>query len=538
MMKHTPVPARPRRSSAESIPHTREWPLRCIAWLVLGIIVTGAFWLLYLSAHFALPLQANADERVIMRTVFRMYRHHSANPEFFNYPSLFIYVQALLLAPFSSAVTMVHTAEGAFLADVYFRGRLLTALFSCGTIALTYAAAAQVTRSRAGGIFAAAMLAVSPLFLKHSYTITVDVPMTFFVTLLLYFSVRIRRENRSILYLFAGAAAGAAVATKYNAGMAALIPLSAAFARNGIRDSATGRNLVRAGLVCVITFFLCTPFAILDNAAFVDSLMFEMHHYSNGHPGAESEYVSYGFYLHELASSLGPWGMLPFVAGLAGVLVPFRRKQWWLLVFPVAYMLFVGRFKVHFDRNIVVVVPFLAVLQGYGMSWAVARIRRLKSRHGEDGEAAFHRWKQAAAFVLVIAGCIAVCTQGAQAVSRAKTAALPDTRVVATDWIDAHIPSGAHIAMEFYTPRPSQTKFTIKKLGCCGLYNHRDTIGEYEYIVTSSEDYGRFFNAGARYPRQTAFYRDMFARYRPIKEFKPVPGVTGGPVIKIFAVTP
>ena len=90
-------------------------------------------------------------------------------------------------------------------------------------------------------------------------------------------------------------------------------------------------------------------------------------------------------------------------------------------------------------------------------------------------------------------------------------------------WVAAHIPPGAKVAAESYTPylapdryEARYSKFLIQKTA--DWYIKRG----YRYAIAGPDAYGRFMNA-PRYADQRAQYEALFARFELLEEFGPGP---------------
>ena len=102
----------------------------------------------------------------------------------FNYPSLYIYMQIVVYV----TVFLIGKLRGIFpnfsgleITTLYFWGRMLTILLSVGTIYLVYLIGSLLF-NRMAGIISSLFIAFSYLHIVHSYTITVDSPMAFWVS--------------------------------------------------------------------------------------------------------------------------------------------------------------------------------------------------------------------------------------------------------------------------------------------------------------------------------------------------------------------
>jgi len=110
---------------------------------------------------------------------------------------------------------------------------------------------------------------------------------------------------------------------------------------------------------------------------------------------------------------------------------------------------------------------------------------------------------------------------------------LPHTRWLSKIWIDENLPAGSRIAREFYTPPIDAKRFDVVEVGYWGLIRAPE-LERYDYLIASSEDFGRFVNHADRYPEQAAAYHRIFSRYDLVKTFKGDWRTSTGPEIRIY----
>jgi 4-amino-4-deoxy-L-arabinose transferase-like glycosyltransferase len=300
--------------------------------LALIAAVTLRFWAL---AH-GLPSRLGADEPEIIERAVRMIKTGDLNPHFFDYPGLYIYVQAAV-----AVVRFVVGATGGLWAGLgqaptegfYLWGRAVTATLGTATVWVVYRSAMRWDAGTA--LLAAVLIAVMPLHVRESHYVLTDVPVTFLVMVTLLLSLRAHERSTLRSFALAGAAAGLAAATKYNGGLAVLMPLVACGMTPAVRPS---RSAVMLWIVAamVAAFFLAAPYTFLDLPTFL-----------NQFARLASEYRLAGVstdpwqtYLLHLRNALAWPGSVLVMAGLAcGVwrtlLGPDRLKWTLVTVFPV-----------------------------------------------------------------------------------------------------------------------------------------------------------------------------------------------------------
>ena len=143
------------------------------------------------------------------------------NPHFFAYGSFPLYLLAIIgniLSHFFPDITS--------LSNLTLVGRVLSAIFDCGTILLTgWLALALAEDTRPGrryawtlALLSAALVTFTPLQLQLSHFYAVDTILLFFTMLTLLASVKLARTDALIRWsLVAGLAYGLALATKFSA---------------------------------------------------------------------------------------------------------------------------------------------------------------------------------------------------------------------------------------------------------------------------------------------------------------------------------
>ncbi|HVF10581.1 MAG TPA: glycosyltransferase family 39 protein [Abditibacteriaceae bacterium] len=262
-------------SQHESVSFRGVFPDLFLLFLVaLAVRCIGLRWGLPSAEHW---YSYHPDERQIAVGVANLnFFAGDFNPNFFNYPSLYIYLTYVLYAVASGLGLTHQLAPNAppviwpFLHDITLTGRIVTAVLGAATVPLVYLIGREISGHRFA-LLAALLMAFLPGHVQHSHFATVDVPATFFVALSLYFAVRALRIGgehsgswpAKQLLITAGLA-GLAAATKYNGGLVLVAPLVSWFllSRRGLPKS--GASLVLMLAAAVLGFLLGCPFSVLS----------------------------------------------------------------------------------------------------------------------------------------------------------------------------------------------------------------------------------------------------------------------------------
>ena len=510
----------------------------------LLILLFSAFLIRHRGIKFGFPLITHPDEPKIVKRAIRIIKTGDLNPHFFNYPSLYIYMQAAIYSTsgfFGKTFLGYKDISDFEMTTIYYLGRLFTIFFSIGTLFIVYLIGKYLF-SEAAGLISALFISFSFLHVTHSYSVTVNSPMVFWVMLSFLMSVFIFTKGPKMkYYILNGIFIGFAIGTKYTAFPAFFPMLYAHFYSSSFSIKAIfNKKLIIAALLVLIAFFISTPYSLLDFDKFYHDIKHESRHYSTGHIGSESKTTSY---FHYTLTLLYEFGVIPLIISLCGILyllIKNKKKAFFLLCFPILYFGFIGVYKVYFSRNIIALVPFLSLFSGFLISQIYYSIK-CEPKAPIKKNSFYHIFTTKKTYfiiIFVILACLSmygIHNQYLKSVRYIKKITLPDTRWISTQWIEENIPRGSKIALEFYTPRPDKKHFKIFYLGHRGLGMKRN-LKKFDFLVASSGDYARFFKNKKKYAKKVNIYNNIFERYKLIKIFKPNGVDTTGPVIKIFKV--
>jgi 4-amino-4-deoxy-L-arabinose transferase-like glycosyltransferase len=505
--------------------------------IALGFILIAAFILRYKAIKFGFPIITHPDEPVIYGSAVNMIKTRNLHPKTFLYPSFYIYLQALLY----KAVFFIGKLRGIFqnFSDVsyltlYFWGRFLTVVMSTGTIFLTYLLGRRLLNQTAA-LLSALFVSLTFLHLKNSFLITTDSPMGFWVLLSFLMSAFILTgEPKLRHYLLNGLFIGLAIGTKYNA-VFILLPLIAAhlFKTSFSLKKLFDKKLLLALFLVPVVFVLTTPYAVLDFPLFWDFLKFQNRAYQAFPFGIERNAVSYGGYFHGLLGGCGIIQMILAGFGLFFILRKSLPSAVLLISFPLPFYLFMGAYPRVFMRNMVAIVPFLSLLGAFG----AFQLTRYLWRWGSPPEAFRRKLGWVLSVAVVIGTGWGLYSQGLKDYHHVRVMTLPNTRWLAEIWIKRHIPAGARIIKESYTPSIIK-KCKVVDLGVAGFAKKRIryNLEEFDYIILSSGSYNRFFADPESFPDEVRIYRSIMSTHPLRKIIIPDNRMVSGPVIRIYEV--
>jgi Dolichyl-phosphate-mannose-protein mannosyltransferase len=424
------------RASARTIPQHWEW-------LAIAAIAAIAFAIRAWTIRGGLPYVDHPDEPNPIDYVVGMLRTGDPNPHAFQKPSLYVY---LLLAVLSvhyrrglatglyESFDRMHVTTHLYttIPGFFLWGRLLTAAIATLTVVFAYAIGRRVW-SRGAGLIAALFLALAPFHMRHSQYVTTDVTSGWLILMTFGAALAVARAGRWRDYLAAGAFAGLAAATKYNAGVAALMVAAAHVmywwgrpttddrrpttdedpkeprtknkeqsADNELRNTQyTTRDtflnsafsmlnslprLVAAAVAALLGFVAGTPYAALSWEEFRRGILGQVEDYTaiihGDFVGAWNLRGYLGFFWGE---GLGWVGCVALLAGLALLLWRRRAAGLLWLSFVVPYLLLHMAQSSHFNRNMVPVVVLSALPIGAAGAALIAWIGCVIAREPRTG---------------------------------------------------------------------------------------------------------------------------------------------------------
>lgn len=405
----------------------------------LALILPGAF-LRLAGAGYGLPAVFNGDEPHHVGVAISFGRG-SLNPGIFKYPTLWMYALfAVYAAGFVlwSGAGMGRSAErfgelfvwqpGVF----YLAGRLLAAAFSLGGLWWVYRAGGLVA-GRAAGVWAAALLAVSPSMVESAHAAKPESLMFFLAAWSLWHAMAYARLGGLGRLFLCASATGLAVSSQYTAAPLAVLVPTAWWARRLLcPGGGEGPRVLAAALAIVPLAFLAgSPFVLLDAPSFLRDLRDGWAAYGAGHATAAGWRP-----LVNLAGFSAPWPLGAAAISLGAVWLGRRRlAQAACLVAPcAASVLFLSMQVVGGNsRYLHGAFPAAAILASLGLGAALGRR---------------NPWLKSAAYALLL-------LPGAwSSFHFDKELILPDTRSMAAEWIREHLPAGARILSDHESDSP------------------------------------------------------------------------------------
>ena len=439
----------------------------------LVAVVAGAAALRAVGIEYGLPFGTllNPDEQSIVPRAWRMAHGGGLDPDWFEYPTLLMYV----IAPFQTW----HDAPS------FLTARAVVLLTGVGAVAAAWWLGRRAYGELAA-ITAAAVVAVDTTHVAYSRMAVTDVPLTLAVAGSLALMISGRLE-------WAGVVAGLAAGFKYP-GAFLLVPLVVA-GWGRWRRLALAAGLAAAAFLATSPFVLAHPEQAADDALRVQRLARE------GWLGFEHDRAAPVAFAARLWWGLGPV-LAVAVAGLFVALVRRRRADLVLGAFVLAYFGSLLTLDAHFDRYVLPLVAPLGALAG--------RVRAL-------------------APVALLLLLVPLAWSIREAVRLTRT----DTRVAAHDWIERNVPTGAVLAADSSTPPLRRHRILPLALPGPGRrFDENRNVGRLRrrgvrYVLVTGAVADRVLAARDRYPREAGFYDDLRSRTKRLYGVRAGNGLTG-----------
>jgi uncharacterized membrane protein len=319
--------------------------------------------------------------------------------------------------------------------NFYLIDRTLSAILGTATVWLVYRICARFV-DRKTGLVAALFLALAHLHVRDSHFGVTDVPLVFLIMCSVLFMSRIPAHPTPTHYLLAGVFAGLAMSTKYS-GLFLVVPLLLSHvslvrpSNVSVLGSMIDKRILIFVLGLALAFVAGTPFALIDFRTFLSGVRFEAWHLSSG----DRIDLGRGWWYQlrfTLWHGLG-WSLLG--ASLAGLFALARRSPRTALVlwsFPMVYYAIAGKGLTVFLRYMIPVVPFLCIAAAVCVVDLADLIVRRRFPYLQNGT------------TLALA-CLIVSPSTYNVIRSDSLLARPDSRLLATQWVQTHLAAGSSI---------------------------------------------------------------------------------------------
>jgi 4-amino-4-deoxy-L-arabinose transferase-like glycosyltransferase len=311
-----------------------------------GLVLLLAAALRFAGLTWGLPHRPSQDELAFIDNAWHMRVSGHWDPRYYQYPGL---VFDLLAAAYWA---LPAANEAPPLATAIARG--LVAAFGVVSVGLVYRLGNRLLGRRAG-LFAAALLAVSPVEVETAHMARPDVILeTFVLAAFLALSAAGRSLGPDV---GAGLALGAALATKFTGLLLAPVYVVGRL----LGPAGSPRRLALGGLLALLVLVTLTPALLLNAGAFLAGVREQWaFHYTQG-PTLGSWARLLAFYGGVALRALGPVGLM---LAVAGIVLGWGDLRSWLPVwlFPAGMVAVLATAVIGHDRLLVPALGLLTLL--------------------------------------------------------------------------------------------------------------------------------------------------------------------------------
>jgi hypothetical protein len=534
-------------------------------WLLLSLILAAGLLLRAWGIAFGLPFEYHVDERSYLSPAWLLEKGQVdllLGPFSFI---VFIEHQLLqLLAPLlnSLALPPYFDLSGITSQTIFFLlGRLTSVLLGTATAVPVYLIGSKLW-DRKVGLVAALFLAISFIHVRDSHYGVPDVTGTFLVAMAGYYATMVSPNSRLYYYVLAGIFAGLAISTRM-VSLLIFVPivLYHAFpiqingrAQAGLlggRDFAAPSKLLWrhvsgiwqwfwanvmtsrlvltvgvAGLTCIVSM----PQMILRPIDFARGFydQFQLGQLGGFGRHQVDDATGWIFYLKTLRWGIGDLLLVLSIAGVVMLFIRRSKRPIFLFSFPLLYFVLMGRTGHFFARYAMPLVPFLALAAAAFLCFVLSGLRLPRK---------YTTLLAVGATLIVVAHPLYSSLQHDVLLTR------EDSRTIAKEWIEEHIPEGSLIAVEWHTPplatvaEPiplSARNYQVMVTSVYGLSEHPLEYYEQQgvdYLVSSSFISDIHLVIAEEDQAKRAFYESMDEKAELIAEFRNYPGKDKPPFI-------
>lgn len=500
-----------------------------------------------------------ADEEIYVVGALRV-GQGDLNPHSFFNPSLMIYVNYILFGFYFTfgKIFLVFNSLNDFKnlfyenpTSFYLLARFLMVMFGLFSIVVLY----KLTRllyDEKLALIASLFFAVLPLHVSLSQNAKCDVAMVFLVLYSLFYLMKYYYDNQRKHYFIGCFLCGLAISTKYTAAPLFITCLLVHILKSCFSGSKKNYTALLCGsALMLVGFLLATPFAAFDFGTFVSDVSCLSDR--NKMPWFGMEGADIGLWEYTLKAFPVSTGWSIYVCTLLGIILYFRKiriKEIILFSFPLGLFVILAQTRNVSANYALPLYPFFCIIAAFFVN-GVFNIFR-------------NRPLQYTLTFLIMAVPLVIVSANNH--NRSTT----DTRFLAKDWIEAHVPTDKKIASESLgvivpnhkrileilqeikdPKRGGQLRYYLEKVytkayyfyefplfecadqeqdasdedrrRCAepniSAYNFHKVKKEFDYVILSSHVYSRFEAYPNLYPKQNEFYDNLKANASLLKVF-------------------
>lgn len=476
----------------------------------LFLVILFSFLIRLKGITWGLPNTYHPDEPYMLDFTHNMINDNWNPTKFNNRP--FVYGPVLMgivaiigkILIFFSSILKIELPK---IYNLIFLGRLIVAIFAAINTYFVYKFC-KVFSNENSALLASLFFSLSYSHIIHSHYYTTDVPLTFFITLCLFFLYKIQQEPIFQLkyYILTGLFAALAFSTKFTAAFLMFPTIALFFSMNLFSKTEIDLKKMKKFFLLIIIGISCT---LLLLNYFFNPLTNIKSAYKQLIKNALGERVSeWGcsypnnllFYSSTLFVYFKPFlGIIIFPALLFFIL-KYKKDSFVLVSFIVPFFMIHCLMRNFSDRYLLPMVPFFSIILGISINNYVE-----------------YFWKKGIIkYFLLSLLIIQLMISLFYALRIDYIFSLTDTRILASEWINLFIPEQSKIAAEIQGPRVKLNRLKVAWLYQKPMDFYKKREVDY-FIISNSLDpfLMNFMNCNAR----KIFYDDLRKNNLNLKRF-------------------
>lgn len=470
---------------------------------VLAVVVLFTILVRVPAVPYGLPTFEGADDRFILFEAVKIASLERPAVSFGLPDSTLFYSYGIVLRMVFEVLKLVGATDAPTVSEAYLHLnepwvhetiRIVNIGWVIAGTLLLYALARRVFSPLAGAL-AILFFSMSSLTLLHTIEIRPDVPSIVFVLATLHLGLNLRERRRRKDYVLAGVALGLSVATKYPLVLLA-IPLLIAHIDLVRQKSHSIRALFSRNLwilfgISIVAFSIATPLFWPLLPRVIEQLQHEARSAHYQADGLAFHQNLWFYVTHALNYGIGTIVALLAAGGIVWSWAKDRFTTFFLASFPVATVVGLSFHKLHWDRWMIPVLPFVAL---FG---AVLCAQLFTSS------------KRALRIAAVILLLVALPPALLRTVRVSQGWRTSETREIARSWILENALPDSRIVRTVYTPWINDPRFHevfVQELGIKKTEEYQKE--NIDYIIINGFQRERFFSSSATPDVYKTYYRE------------------------------
>ena len=497
--------------------------------IFIVIFIVTSFFIRLAYTKTGLPYLHYGDEPHIAAAAIRMLQNGDFNPHDYLYPTLSMYLllPIYILNYFRlmgngslNGLSEINTEEWFWSIShpsFYLIGRILMVLLIIVSIYLIFEIGKRFF-NKTIGLISALILA---FFDIQNTFITLNKIVMFFALLTLYLLSLYIERKKTIYIILSSISAGFTISSKYNAFLI-LVPILFAiifYSRNRIK------HLLIFLPISIFSFFIGTPYSLLDINNFLEGAGAQVAHYKFGKdidasPGIEQLKFYLNFFKTWFNETFhfNKAFTIPIIGTVTSILLDIKKV---LIIFsyPILYVLYMSTQKINYTRNMLCVKPFIILVSAIAIYYfyellviIINKLWKLKPSHSNVNRNIVFIIIILILFILIQP--ISIINNSYRFITTYK-----ESRTQAIEYISNNFPhSKVGIQKELRIHKIDLDKINNKKVIDTMIPLEKLYYDNYDYII-SSDDYIDVYQNEEDVTNYIALLNNFFPKENIIKTF-------------------